>query len=173
MLAVRSLLRLPTLLLAAAGLVAMSMLPTAALAGDVPMPVIPKAVKGKHCVMPTEDMRKNHMKYILRHRDLVVHDGIRTQKFNLRQCLACHVPREPKGKEIHVSSKKHFCEACHAYAGVKIDCFQCHSDQPPPENETHFHTLSGRPLAHPGHSTLDARLSSTELQAMSHEGGVK
>jgi len=170
MVAVRSLWRLPALLLAA-GLAATSMAP-AARAGDVPQPVIPKAVKGKQCVLPTEDMRKNHMKYLLHHRDLTMHEGIRTKKFDLRQCLDCHVPKKPKGEEVHVTSKQHFCQACHAYAGVKIDCFQCHSDQPSQET-THFHTLSGRPIGHPGHKTVDTTLSASDLQAMAVEGGNK
>lgn len=172
MLAVRSLLRLPALLLAAAGLAAMSMAPVVAHADGVPKPNIPKAVKGKHCVMPTEDMRKNHMKYLLHHRYLTMHEGIRTKKFDLRECINCHVPKEPKGEEIHVSSKKHFCQACHAYAGVKIDCFECHSDQPT-EDTPHFHTLSGRPLGHPGHTLLNAKLSPSQLQTMAVEGGTK
>jgi len=171
MVAVRSLWRLPALLLAA-GLAAASMVPTAARADGVPRPDIPKAVKGKQCVLPTEDMRKNHMKYLLHHRDLTMHEGIRTKKFDLRECLDCHVPKEPKGQEVHVTSKKHFCQACHAYAGVKIDCFQCHSDQPS-EQSPHFHTLSGRPIGHPGHKTVGTKLSAGELEAMAVGGGVK
>ncbi len=95
--------------------------------------VIPKATKsaGKDkCVLPVEDMRRNHMTYILHQRDRTVHEGYRVKKFSLTECVNCHVPVKPKGQEIRVSSKEHFCNSCHTYAAVSIDCFQCHNDQP-------------------------------------------
>jgi hypothetical protein len=29
-----------------------------------------------------------------------------------------------------VLGKDHFCQSCHNYAAVKIDCFECHSSKP-------------------------------------------
>ena len=53
-----------------------------AMAGDSLLPSIPEAQKrfseAQGCVEPTDDMRKNHMEYILHQRDATVHEGIRT-----------------------------------------------------------------------------------------------
>lgn len=150
------------------GLAALS-LPLVGHCGDPLLPQIPQAVKGTKCVRPTEDMRRNHMKYLLHHRDLTMHEGIRTQKYDLRECLSCHVQKAADGAQIHVDSSKHFCNSCHTYAGVKIDCFECHSDQP--SQNTHFHTLSGQPLAHPGHDLKsEGKLSRGDLEVISAQG---
>jgi len=104
-----------------------------AYAGDSNGPVIPKATKsaGKDkCVLPVAEMRRNHMNHILHQRDATVHEGIRTKQFSLTECVNCHVPAKPKGQEIRVTSSEHFCNSCHTYTAVSIDCFQCHSDQP-------------------------------------------
>ena len=99
--------------------------------------VVPKAnqTAGKdatkrECVLPIPEMRRNHMEHILHQRDETVHNGIRTTQFSLTECVNCHVPTKPKGQEIRVTSNKHFCNSCHTYAAVSIDCFQCHNDQP-------------------------------------------
>ncbi len=90
-------------------------------------PVI-KIFKGEKCVRPTEDMRRNHMKYILHQRDVTMHEGIRTQTYQLTNCVDCHA--DPKTNSV--LGKDGFCSSCHQYAAVSIDCFSCHS--PSPEN---------------------------------------
>jgi len=102
-------------------------------AGDDPLlPVIPAAQARfsatQGCVEPTEDMRKNHMKYILHKRDETMHSGIRTSKYSLKECINCHVSDAPDAPRV--SSTQHFCNSCHSYAAVDIDCFQCHADRP-------------------------------------------
>lgn len=87
-----------------------------------------KIFKGDKCVEPTEDMRRNHMKYILHQRDLTMHEGIRTKQHSLKNCIDCHA--DPKTNSV--LGKDGFCASCHAYAAVTIDCFSCHS--PAPEN---------------------------------------
>ena len=83
------------------------------------------------CVRPEDDMKKNHMKYLLHQRDKTMHQGIRTKTFSLEQCINCHVmPDEKTGVFPSHTSSKHFCKTCHAYAGVSIDCFECHADKP-------------------------------------------
>lgn len=85
------------------------------------------------CVEPVPEMRRNHMKYLLHHRDLTVHKGIRTKKFSLKECINCHnapSPKDGKVASIHDKNHDHFCSTCHSYAAVKIDCFECHSDKP-------------------------------------------
>jgi hypothetical protein len=99
-------------------------------------PVIPKAVKGDQCVEPTDVMRRNHMDFLKHQRDDTMHKGIRTKKYSLKQCLECHVPPQDEAK---AAEGEHFCKSCHIYAGVRIDCFQCHNTRP--EKTAKFHPL--------------------------------
>ena len=102
-------------------------------AGDPLLPVVPEAQRrvseAQGCVEPTADMRRNHMNYILHQRDETMHEGIRTKQFSREQCIDCHVSSAPDAPRI--SSEQHFCNSCHTYAAVNIDCFQCHADRPP------------------------------------------
>ncbi len=106
-------------------------LPLAAQGGGVPMPEIPEAnarfSETQGCVEPTDEMRKNHMEYILHQRDETMHRGIRTRLYALEECINCHVP---ENTTVRSDSSDHFCSTCHTYASVKIDCFQCHADRP-------------------------------------------
>jgi hypothetical protein len=81
--------------------------------------------KGEKCVEPTDVMRKSHMEFILHHRDKTMHQGIRTTKHSLKNCVNCHADPETKS----VLGKDGFCESCHTYAAVSIDCFSCHTDK--------------------------------------------
>jgi hypothetical protein len=100
-----------------------------ALAGGVPKPDIPKAVKGEQCVEDTAVMRRNHMDYLRHHRDDALREGIRTETYSLKACLDCHV--EPAGS-AQAAQGEHFCKSCHAYAAVHVDCFECHNSRPEP-----------------------------------------
>lgn len=95
--------------------------------------------KAEQCVEPTADMRVNHMKYLLHERDETMYEGIRGKKHSFKACINCHVPAEKDGKPVnylvddHATAKlntDHFCATCHAYVSVKLDCFECHSDNP-------------------------------------------
>ncbi len=88
-------------------------------------PVV-KTYKGDKCVEPTEEMRRNHMKKILHQRDETMHKGIRTQKHSLKNCVDCHA--DPKTNSV--LGKDGFCESCHVYTSVSIDCFTCHTAAP-------------------------------------------
>lgn len=103
------------------------LLPVVLLA-DIPRPDIPEA-EGE-CVEPESVMRTDHMKFILHQRNETVHQGIRTSKYSLKECINCHVQPDEQGHYPEITSKKHFCNACHSYAAVKIDCFQCHVAKP-------------------------------------------
>ena len=120
---------------ALAALVALSPLATAAGSAGVPEPVIQKG-KGDQCVEPTEYMRKNHMKVLNQHRDKTVHEGIRTKQHSLKNCIECHATPNEKG-ERSVLGKDNFCQSCHTYAAVKVDCFQCHSSKPAGDGAMH------------------------------------
>lgn len=83
-------------------------------------------VQGEQCVAPTAVMRRDHMKFILHQRDETMHEGVRTQKYSLKNCVNCHADPQTNS----VLGKDGFCQTCHSYAAVKIDCFSCHSSSP-------------------------------------------
>ena len=91
-------------------------------AGGVALPTI-KIEKGEACVLPTAQMRRDHMKILLHQRDLTMHQGIREARFSLKNCIDCHASRQTGS----VLGKDGFCSSCHAYASVSIDCFECHT----------------------------------------------
>jgi len=91
----------------------------------VPRPAVAVAAAGS-CVEDTAFMRRNHMNLIRHQRDLTVHEGIRTTRHSLANCVNCHA--DPKTGRV-TGSKDAFCEGCHSYAAVKLDCFECHADR--------------------------------------------
>ncbi len=86
--------------------------------------------KGESCVEPTADMRANHMKYLLHKRDKTMHQGIRTSKHSLVECINCHATPGEDGQIARITDDRHFCASCHQAASVKLDCFECHADRP-------------------------------------------
>ncbi|MHB9117646.1 MAG: hypothetical protein ACYC2R_05180 [Burkholderiales bacterium] len=92
----------------------------------VPVPHI-EIGKGDKCVADEEFMRKNHMKMLMHHRDETVHEGIRTTQYSLKNCIECHASK--KNNSV-LGSNENFCQSCHSYAAVKIDCFECHANKP-------------------------------------------
>ena len=120
---------------------ALSGLPATLLAGEISLPNVPKAAKKADpktwCVRPVEDMRKNHMDYILHQRDETMHKGVRTKQFSLAECVDCHVTPDEKGQYASYGDDRHFCSSCHNYAAVQIDCFECHRDKPRDVNYNH------------------------------------
>jgi len=103
--------------------------PMAQAAGRVPLPSITEG-KGKECVQPEADMRRNHMKYILHQRDDTMHRGIRTEKYSLKECVECHAKQDKTGEFVPINAPGQFCQSCHRYASVSIDCFECHATKP-------------------------------------------
>jgi hypothetical protein len=91
----------------------------------VPLPAV-QTPPGEKCVEPTDVMRRDHMKFILHQRDETVHRGIRTVKHSLKNCVNCHADPQTNS----VLGKDGFCQSCHSYAAVKIDCFECHAATP-------------------------------------------
>jgi len=111
----------------AAGMLAVAAVLAAGSTGAKPAlgPIV-KTFKGDKCVEDTDFMRRNHMKVILHQRDETMHRGIRTQKYSLKNCVDCHA--DPKTNSV--LGKDGFCESCHVYASVSIDCFSCHTSAP-------------------------------------------
>ncbi len=89
------------------------------------------------CVEPTDVMRKQHMTFIMHQRDETMHKGIRgvTAKHSLKDCIHCHVEYDDYGKAIPVNAPDQFCESCHTYTAVSIDCFGCHRTTPSEESQ--------------------------------------
>lgn len=84
----------------------------------------------KSCVESTPLMRRNHMDYLLHQRDETLRRGIRSGKYSLMGCIDCHARRDKQGRMIPVNAPGAFCQGCHAYAAVSLDCFQCHVTTP-------------------------------------------
>ena len=86
-------------------------------------PALDRATSGP-CVDTPEVMRRVHMELLTHGRDATVHAGLRDRKASLQGCVDCHANREDHRV---VGSDHHFCQGCHAYAGVRLDCFGCHT----------------------------------------------
>nr|WP_319566086.1 hypothetical protein [uncultured Rhodoferax sp.] len=89
-------------------------------------PLIEKA-RGGQCVEDAAFMRRNHMKLLKHQRDDTLRGGVRTGKYSLKACVSCHASQSTQS--VNASSGD-FCQSCHAYAAVKIDCFECHANKP-------------------------------------------
>ncbi len=92
----------------------------------VPMPNV-TVDKGTTCVAPPEVMRRTHMEMLKHRRDKTVHQGIRGGNESLNQCVSCHA-RPTNG--VAIGSPDAFCQSCHDYVGVRLDCFDCHQGKP-------------------------------------------
>ncbi len=96
--------------------------------GPVARPVIPKAPG--HCVLPLSVMRRTHMMLLRAVREEIVRHDARDTRYRLTHCVACHVQRNATGQPIPVNAPGQFCATCHAYVGVRLDCFDCHAAVP-------------------------------------------
>jgi hypothetical protein len=76
------------------------------------------------CVEDPKLMRRSHMEFLKHDRDDTVRRGIRPVKHSLSACVDCHANAKD-GRVL--GSEKHFCQGCHSYAAVKLDCFDCHA----------------------------------------------
>jgi len=110
-------------------------------ASRVPTPVVAISAPGQ-CVEDTQFMLRNHMELLKHHRDQTVHQGVRTTQHSLANCVACHASKET-GRVT--GSKDAFCESCHRFAAVSLDCFECHSDRSPAGIATNTPPAGGVP----------------------------
>lgn len=86
--------------------------------------------RGEGCVNDTDVMRSDHMKFLLHQRDETVLHGIRTKQYSLKECIACHATVDEAGGYLRINGEGQFCQTCHDYASVRIDCFDCHATRP-------------------------------------------
>jgi hypothetical protein len=82
--------------------------------------------KGGQCVEDPKEMRKMHMTLLTHQRDETVHKGIRGKKHSLAGCIECHASTKTNNA---LGSDEAFCQGCHTYAAVKLDCFECHTSK--------------------------------------------
>jgi hypothetical protein len=104
-------------------------------------PSLTIGTQAKECVLPAEEMRATHMKLLDEWRDRVVRDdermthasGGRTFRMSLTgTCLGCH------------TQKAEFCDRCHGYAAVDLDCFGCHLTPEPTRLAAQIENSPGR-----------------------------
>ncbi|MFZ7104757.1 MAG: sulfate reduction electron transfer complex DsrMKJOP subunit DsrJ [Peptococcaceae bacterium] len=95
---------------------------------DAPQPSLDtpqiNSLTSKECIEDVEFMRSNHMQLLNDWKVSVVREGNRIyvsqkdgQEVNIslqNTCLDCH------------SNKEEFCDACHTYAEVEPNCWDCH-----------------------------------------------
>ncbi len=129
----RRLFRLLLLFLAALAL------PVYAGGGHVPKPVV-KIEQPGECVAPPEVMRRTHMDLLKHQRDKTLREGQRGAKNSLNGCIDCHAS---KVSGSVLGSNENFCQGCHAYVAVKLDCFECH--QPKTGRVKSAGTAGGQP----------------------------
>ena len=90
------------------------------------LPRIEPAKTGTQCVADPAFMRRHHMDLLKHQRDDTVRGGIRgaDARYSLRQCIDCHASARSGSV---AAAGTDFCVACHRYAAVRIDCFECHN----------------------------------------------
>ncbi len=96
---------------------------------DVVTPEVPMG-RGAQCVEPIEIMRRDHFEFIKHQRDQTVYHGIRGTRHSLAGCIDCHASKSADGEFLPINAEGQFCQTCHTYAAVKIDCFTCHATVP-------------------------------------------
>jgi predicted CXXCH cytochrome family protein len=89
-----------------------------------------KATTLEQCVRPTAEIRRHHMDLLKHQRDITVHLGVRKTTDALAGCIDCHANKDAQGKPVAVNAEGQFCQGCHAFTAVHLDCFQCHSTVP-------------------------------------------
>lgn len=90
-------------------------------------PLIEKA-RGGQCVADAAFMRRRHMDLLRHQRDDTMRAGVRNGNYSLKACIACHASQKTQSVNAEAGN---FCQSCHAYAAVKIDCFECHTGTAP------------------------------------------
>ena len=98
---------------------------------EVVKPQIPPA-RGEQCVEPVEIMRRDHFDFMKHDRDKMVHQGVRAIRHSLAGCIDCHASKDAQGQFIPINAEDQFCQSCHVYAAVTMDCFTCHAAVPAP-----------------------------------------
>ena len=97
-----------------------------AVAGSAESGALLDAPRAGPCVRDPALMRRIHPDLLRHERNDTVRLGIRDRKTDLQSCVNCHA--NAKDGSV-LGSNTHFCQGCHAYAAVKLTCFECHSSR--------------------------------------------
>ena len=100
--------------------------------GTVPRPAIEIEQPG-HCIEPAAQMRRDHPDLLRHQREVTVHEGVRGARVSLRTCVQCHASRADGSV---IDTPRSFCRSCHEFAGVRLDCFECHASRLPQATAT-------------------------------------
>jgi hypothetical protein len=113
--------------------------------GRVPQPTITVPASGT-CVAPAAEMRRSHMAMLVHQRDRTVRDGVRGAKVSLAGCVDCHATATgaADGTRAVTGHPGAFCESCHRYAAVTLDCFECHSAKARPAAAARLDPAGGK-----------------------------
>lgn len=144
-------------------------------AGKVPMPNVSDR-KGDKCIRDEAYMRRHHMDMLKHKRDLTMRKGIRTKEDSLQNCISCHANQKTNSV---IGSKDNFCQSCHSYVGVKLDCFECHSSKPKATTGETLHPIvapSAEPVGEDKQSSLSGKMRwqmQANLASLNKGEGVK
>ena len=125
----------------------------------------------EECVAPEDEMRRNHMNYILHQRDETMYEGMRTPRYSLEECVNCHAAKDDQGEFMPVNGPNQFCSSCHTYASVSIDCFQCHATKP--VRESRLETLHSGKAPYPANGPVTGKLDHETHQLLVSEGNAQ
>ncbi len=122
----------------------------------VPMPRV-LVESGTRCILPAAQMRRTHMDLLRHQRDRTVREGRRGAQVSLAQCIECHATpvaaatatsAAPASAALPVRSvlggPDAFCQSCHQYVGVTLDCFECHQPKAPARAQAPLREASTR-----------------------------
>lgn len=79
------------------------------------------------CVAPPAEMRRQHPQMLANQKNRTVREGIRGERVEFKGCIACHASSENGSV---VGTERNFCQSCHSFVAVKLDCFDCHQPAP-------------------------------------------
>ena len=89
-------------------LIGFTLVSTSALA-ETPFPTVHEpSDESLKCIHAEDEMRRNHMNYILHERDETMHEGVRNEPGSLVACIDCHVEPNAQGEIAGIDSNEHF-----------------------------------------------------------------
>lgn len=122
------------------GLAAILLLAPVCASAGAPKPTVRIENPGQ-CIAPVAEMRVNHMEMLKHTRDRTMRQGIRGEKASLNECINCHASKATGT----VLGKDGFCQECHTYAAVKLDCWDCHQPKAGKLNVGHAEAAGAKP----------------------------
>lgn len=134
--------------------------------GRVGKPIHAEA-SGDKCVKDTAYMKRHHMDELKHQRNETMRKGIRTTELSLQGCVNCHADK----KTNSVLGKEGFCQSCHAYAAVKLDCFECHASKP--KAATAYNAPAGQGVKAGAEADLAAKMQPGAVEPNTTGGASK